>query len=364
MGAPHISTVAGFLLAVGAAVCNGSFAAVQKTQPVQRAAPHPIIFNAYVGLGVVFSSVCVMPFLSLLGAEIKFNVLGVFSGMLFVLATLFSFLAIPRLGLALAQGVWSGMALLTAFLWGVLGPHPVGLEPKSWPGSLCGVAMLVSGVVGMVFHAEVASKICGSTAEVEKLLDSEEGGKAEEKAPAGRRNFLVGLSFAACVGFFGGSINVPSTMTKIYGTQLDGVETLPSFGTGTAIAGLLVPTIFFKFIDTSALQSTGGIHFRDLLVPGIISGTIWNLGNLSSVYANEGISFAVAQPMMQCGLLVSGMLGIFVFKEISGKKNITVFFAFAVLLLCGATVLALFGPTPSAPTVAPTAAPTNATLNY
>ena len=96
------------------------------------AAPHPIIFNSFVGLGVVVSSICVMPFLHLLEADLKFNPLGSLSGharahtrthvrtharpharmsgrtrlfgsMLFVGATLFSFLAIPRLGLAIAQ---------------------------------------------------------------------------------------------------------------------------------------------------------------------------------------------------------------------------------------------------------------------
>jgi glucose uptake protein GlcU len=71
---------------------------------------------------------------------------------------------------------------------------------------------------------------------------------------------------------------------------------------------------------------------------------VWNLGNICSVYANAAISFAVAQPLMQCALLISGILGIFVFKEIKGVKRIVTFFAFAGVLLGGAVLLALFGP--------------------
>lgn len=47
------------------------------------------------------------------------------AGMLFVLAGLFSFLAIPELGLAIAQGVWGGSAVLVSFLWGAVGPTKV-----------------------------------------------------------------------------------------------------------------------------------------------------------------------------------------------------------------------------------------------
>ena len=45
-------------------------------------------------------------------------------------------------------------------------------------------------------------------------------------------------------------------------------------------------------------------------------------------------------------VLVSGMLGIFVFGEIRGRENVAVFFAFALLMLCGAATLATFGPSP------------------
>lgn len=54
------------------------------------------------------------------------------AGMLFVLAGLFSFLAIPELGLAIAQGVWGGSAVLVSFLWGAVGPTKVRPRALTW----------------------------------------------------------------------------------------------------------------------------------------------------------------------------------------------------------------------------------------
>ena len=377
--------MSGYLLALASAVCNGSFAAASKLPSVQKANPHPIIFNSFVCFGVVISSLITMPFLPLLGTELKFNYLASLSGALFVGAILCSFLAIPHLGLAMAQGIWGGAALMVAFLWGVLGPAPIGATPSSWTGSLVGVLLLMVGIIGMVFHEPVSELVCGNTDDdrasrsllsssgnssdedgsdtnhylrKESLdLESEPGAEEEQRTTSvdrsnpqntsGPRNVkhrLLGIVYALLTGVFGGSVNAPSALTKIYGTPLNGIETLPSFGLGAMVVGLLVPLVYFKCVDTTALTLTGGIHFKTLWLPGLISGTVWNLGNICSVYANAAISFAVAQPLMQCALLISGILGIFVFKEIKGVKRIVTFFAFAGVLLGGAVLLALFGP--------------------
>jgi len=378
--------MSGYLLALASAVCNGSFAAASKLPSVQKANPHPIIFNSFVCFGVVISSLVTMPFLPLLGTELKFNYLASLSGALFVGAILCSFLAIPHLGLAMAQGIWGGAALMVAFLWGVLGPAPIGATPSSWTGSLVGVLLLMVGIIGMVFHEPVSELACGNTDDdrasrsllsssgnssdedgsdtnhylrKESLdLESEPGAEEEQQrttsvdrsnpqntsGPRNVKHRLLGIVYALLTGVFGGSVNAPSALTKIYGTPLNGIETLPSFGLGAMVVGLLVPLVYFKCVDTTALTLTGGIHFKTLWLPGLISGTVWNLGNICSVYANAAISFAVAQPLMQCALLISGILGIFVFKEIKGVKRIVTFFAFAGVLLGGAVLLALFGP--------------------
>merc|ERR1712166_986763 len=247
------------------------------------------------------------------------------------------------------------------------------MGPSSWSGSLIGVTFLMIGILGMVYHESLSEKICGLTDDtndantarqplvqnsvatvdinyldnLENEVDTNyntDNDQDNDSSSNSSKNRLLGIFYALLTGVFGGSVNVPSTLTKIYGTPLNGIETLPCFGLGALVVGLLVPLIYFKLVDTNALQSTGGIHFKTLWLPGLISGSVWNIGNICSVYANSHISFAVAQPLMQCALLVSGILGIFVFKEITGVKRIVTFFAFAVVLLGGAGLLAVFGP--------------------
>ena len=68
-------------------------------------------------------------------------------------------------------------------------------------------------------------------------------------------------------------MNVPSELTKSYGETLRGLETMPSFGIGTLCMGLIVPIVFFNVIDRDA--DFGGLHWRALTLPGLLSGTIW-----------------------------------------------------------------------------------------
>lgn len=45
---------------------------------------------------------------------------GALAGALFVAATAFSFVAIPLIGVSLAQGIWGGCAILVSCFWGVV----------------------------------------------------------------------------------------------------------------------------------------------------------------------------------------------------------------------------------------------------
>lgn len=347
------------MLAVFAALFNGTFSSIQKHPRIALLNPQPQLLSGYVCLGASLSCFCILPFLSLLDAKLKFNPLGMLSGCLFVGAVCFTFLAIPRLGLAMASSVWSGCALITAFAWGVAGPSPVGSTPKSWAGSVLAVVLLLMGILGIVFHEQIATRVCGASKGEQELVknstDFQDASVTDDdlakvleacqpllaQTPKDSSH-VVGLCLAFLSGVLGGSVNVPSTMSQRYGTALNGVETLLSFGIGTFLSnGLLMITFF---VMPKARDQTNGIACRSLLLPGIISGSMWIIGNVCSIYAKTGISVAVAQPLLQCSLLFSGMLGIFVFKEIAGVARISAFFVSALLLLSGTLLFGVFGP--------------------
>ncbi len=47
-------------------------------------------------------------------------------------------------------------------------------------------------------------------------------------------------------------------------------------------------------------------HLRTALVPGMAAGVVWGLSDLCAVFAIPFLGYAVAYPILQCALLVSG----------------------------------------------------------
>lgn len=342
----------GFILAASSAVFNGSFAAFSKLPSVQRAGTEPVIFNLYVCLGVFVSGFFAIPFYSLSKNEVGITGAGMVAGMLFVLAGLFSFLAIPELGLAIAQGVWGGSAVLVSFLWGAVGPTKVRGLIGSIGGSVGAVTLLLIGIFGIIWSQTLsktlASKADGYGNENAALLDRVKGSTAVNSASARKKRKALGFVYAALVGIFGGSILVPLSYVpepEKYG----GLGFLPAFGVGCAILGIVVTAGFYGLVE----KRRPSFDVKASLLPGLAAGFVWNCGNVCSIYAmdptpnvpgSSGLSYGVAYPMMQCALFISGIWGIFVFKEIKGIQAIAAFFVFGGILLGGAAMLGAYGP--------------------
>jgi glucose uptake protein GlcU len=321
----------GYGAAVGSAVLNGSFAALSKLVPEQ----HPFVFNALLGVGGLVSSAALalvlIPLLTS-GAWFQFQVdpIAGLSGVLLGLATFFSFLAIPRVGLALAQGVWGGTAIAVSFIWGTVGPQPIGQPPQSTLGSCAGIGLIISGILCIVFNDQLATGIQrrqwkASIAETRALVDPEQKDRQQAQQPLD----LLGLALALCVGLCGGSILVPASLGR-----LQGFDSVLSLGIGACVTTAI--PVLSKLKELPARVSD--------VWPGVLAGIVLNISFVLSIYANSEVSFAVAQPILQTALVVSGLLGIFVFKEIRGSLRIVLFFLAAAIVLIGAAVLAVNGP--------------------
>lgn len=334
----------GFILAVLSAVFNGSFAALSKLPQVQRAGTEPVVFNLYVCLGVFVSGLCSIPFFHLDDKEVGFPIAGMVAGMLFVLAGLFSFLAIPELGLAVGQGVWGGSAVLVAFLWGVVGPEKVSAPVDSVGLSVVAVVLLLASIAAIIQSMRISDAAnMGNTSAAEKEPLHQGGPGESSAAKAGRQpRPALGLIYAALVGIFGGSILVPLKYVsepEKYGN----IGILLSFGTGCLLFGCIVTAGFYAIKE----KRVPDFHVKASLLPGVAAGFVWNFGNVCSIYAmSEGLSYGVAYPIMQCALLVSGLWGVLVFKEITGFKAKLLFFSAGGVLLGGAAMLSVFGPKP------------------
>ena len=430
-------SAAGFAAAVAAAVFNGSFAAFAKLPAVRRSGIDPVFFNGLCCAGVALSSCAAVAWLRVEGAAVELSAYGALAGSLFVFAGLFSFVAVPLVGLGVAQGVWGGSAIFVSFAWGTLGPAALRAPLVSLPLSVVALLLLSAGVVGIALNGAIAASL-SSPQRAESLLDDAQGeehdgdvhsshahgrpdhapsertsgmraqqgqaeqqrhgwdeppsqpcanslddaparetaaaprcgasatsrlataggtsrlataggtvalrsalahaddagrpsdGTAEAGAHAAWHRRAAGTASALLVGLFGGSVLVPS---KFAPPEVSGFALLPSFGLGALCASTLVCVAY-----AVACRCRGEpvlLGGRAALAAGLASGVVWNAGNACAIYAmgDGGLNYGVAYPLVQCALLVSGLLGICAFGEIREPLAIGIFFTAAVVLL-------------------------------
>ena len=54
---------------------------------------------------------------------------------------------------------------------------------------------------------------------------------------------------------------------------------------------------------------------------GILAGTLWSIGNVASMVSVQVLEEAVGYSICQSSLLISGLWGIFWFKEVRGVNR-------------------------------------------
>lgn len=71
----------------------------------------------------------------------------------------------------------------------------------------------------------------------------------------------------------------------------------------------------------------------------LISGVIWNIGNLFGITAVSLIGLSKGLPLTQLSILVGVCWGSFYFKEATSKKQVIKILTGALILLSGVAVL-------------------------
>lgn len=329
----------GITLAVISAIFNGSFTILFKTTHMVNLSINPIIFQLYVSWGVFLSSWFVLPFVLNENKESfldSFSAMGIIAGGLFVLAISASFQAIDYVGVAVAQGIWGGIAMVISYIWGTF---LFGEIPSNIGLSVFALCLLVTGVLFIAFCEMLGrSKIFSlprtlfrrtSDSELEtELLISNEISVASAAAIE-TSDYITGILWACCVGIFGGSILAP-----LHYVPEQGLIFLPSFGIGALLTSPIV-----LLLQIACTGEVPDFHWKDALVTGMISGFIYNTGNALSIIAITSIGYGIAYPILQCAVLVSGLWGIFLFKEITYGPAICVFFTGGFTLLLGGILL-------------------------
>jgi len=314
---------------------NGTHPVMFKISPVQNAGVSPLIFNFYFSIGACLSSFVVYLVLIGKGETVEYTPAGIGSGAFLVLACALSFTAVQHIGLARGQGIWCGSAILVSFVAGCVVQGP----PSKPALAAVGLVLLLIGVFGTAFCNEIAARIWGSEHD-SKLSVNEAPLLPQSTADTGEENeikkgsFMIGTLCALGVGIFGGTIALWAQFKGIPENATD-IKWLPSFASGVAIAAP------FSLILPYSIENEVRWHVRAGLLPGIIGGTLWNGANLASLYAIDELGYAVAYPIMQSSLIVAALWGVLLFKELKGCKVLSVLATSGLLVIGGASLLAI-----------------------
>jgi len=150
--------------------------------------------------------------------------------------------------------------------------------------------------------------------------------------------YLMGILCAMGLGILYGSMMVPA---KLVSEDEQGFPYVVSFAIGAAIVTLIDAPLYFG-IQIFRGKGTPDFCFKVAAIPGIVSGLVWNAGNICSIFAVKYLGMAIGFPLTQTDLLVFGFWGMLLYREITRPLAIISFFAYALLLLAGDVFLSLF----------------------
>mmetsp|Transcript_8786 Transcript_8786/g.18872 ORF Transcript_8786/g.18872 Transcript_8786/m.18872 type:complete len:452 (+) Transcript_8786:147-1502(+) len=150
----------------------------------------------------------------------------------------------------------------------------------------------------------------------------------------------MGILGAVFNGTWGGTNLIPLHYAKAEG--YGGAAYVISFACGSML--VLVVMWFLRYLynlyrfDGSHREAYGALpsfHLRQMWLPGMLSGTLYSIGNFSGIIATTYLGQGVGYSVCQSALIVSGMWGICYFKEITGADAICKWFCCAFVTLTG-----------------------------
>mmetsp|Transcript_27961 Transcript_27961/g.32040 ORF Transcript_27961/g.32040 Transcript_27961/m.32040 type:complete len:500 (+) Transcript_27961:117-1616(+) len=162
-----------------------------------------------------------------------------------------------------------------------------------------------------------------------------------------RRNTLSlrqkGLLAAVFNGIWGGSIMVPMHYAP---NNVGGLGYVISFSLGATIITILLWTgrfgyyyFYQKMSIREAYYALPQFHISIMWRPGGIAGLLWSIGNMSSMISVQHLGEGVGYSLTQASMLVSGVWGIYYFREVQSTGLRIKWFLSALVTVIGILLL-------------------------
>jgi hypothetical protein len=333
-------------------------------------------------------------FVVFLGEEIRWTRWGILSGLFWVPAAACGIYGIRNAGLAICVGTWSSCYVITSFIWGILI-----FEEKVQSIFHTGLAFTTLGIglVGMSTYSKpppvLVSNKKPKDEEAALLVNSDAiDGDADERTTTKRKTIdatsaspkriLQSLSSTVLemepiaddrflkgnevdkdrVVFFGGRLSFTKRQLGIIGAVVNGLwgglnliplhfaqregfggaAYLISYAVGSMIVNTAMWLVYFlyylhqrRYHFRDAVDALPDFHLDKLWMPGCLAGALYSIANFGSIlavtYLGQGVGFSLCQVQ----ILVSGLWGIFYFKEIKGRETITKWVISACITVSG-----------------------------
>jgi len=321
----------GYLAVLGAIFFFGSIGVMIKSKKLAEAKVDAMVFQLYYSLAIFISSWLVLSYNSFV-----FTYWGIVGAALWVPASVLTIFAIKYAGLSISQDIWSGSSIIVSFLWGADLQYKFPFIDSLFarcrkPAKKERRGINSDGHYEAVEDGDVSSDVDSNDEEV-----VEDSALITTHEPAlSLKARLFGMLCAIAVGLPNGSMLVPLRLAP---SDAQGINYMVSFGIGVVAVTPALALVYFLI-----KRELPVFHLRVALVPGLLAGFVWNLGNYCSIYATLYLGLTIGFPLTQVALLVAGLYGIFFFKEITSWFAILFFFLSSGVLLGGAALLSVYG---------------------
>ncbi|KAL6073526.1 Transmembrane protein 144a [Balamuthia mandrillaris] len=285
----------------------------------------------------------------------EFNAIGLIGGVMWCIGNLTVVPIVKTIGLGLGLLIWGMVALVMGWASGNFGLF--GLNKNSvaisWLNYL-GVSIALFSVCIYAFvKPEVGKK--GTTKKIATIQDSSSGSSLEigeretdgllpinsdletlqepkaptETNPLDRIFDRLGPMQKRIVG-----VSLSLFSGCCYGLNFDPAQWEIDHHKGSSngldyvfsqFCGIMMTATFFMFVY-AILMRNKPLIYPSIILPGFISGVMWGIAQIAYFVANQELGFTVSFPIVSTGPGAVGSLwGIFLFKEITGWRNLVPF---------------------------------------
>jgi len=187
-----------------------------------------------------------------------------------------------------------------------------------------------------------------SSEESELLVEDTNGENVVEESPEkivicngliSLTRYQLGILGAIINGTWGSTNMIPMHYARAQGFY--GTGYLISYGVGSMIVTIgmwIIRYLYYVFLKGNFKEGYAempSFHFRKMWMPGLISGSLYSIGNFCSILTVVALGQGIGYSFTQTAMLISGLWGIFYFHEVQGRERIAKWLCSSMITIVG-----------------------------